>query len=64
MLSHIKYHELQYLVEFMYSGEVAVEQDSLPKLLEAANILQIKGLYEAPTEEENDNTTTKKIEPQ
>ena len=33
MLSHIKYHELQYLVEFMYSGEVAVEQDSLPKLL-------------------------------
>ena len=32
----------------MYSGEVAVEQESLPKLLEAANILQIKGLYEAP----------------
>ena len=30
-----------------FSGEVAVEQDHLSKLLEAANILQIKGLYES-----------------
>ena len=41
----------------MYSGEVAVEQESLPKLLEAANVLQIKGLYEAPVGDE-DNTST------
>jgi len=47
VLSHIKFNELKYLVEFMYSGEVAVEQDHLSKLLEAANILQIKGLYES-----------------
>ena len=30
-----------------FLGEVAVEQDHLSKLLEAANILQIKGLYES-----------------
>ena len=37
-------------------GEVAVEQDHLSKLLEAANILQIKGLYESaevPSDEKN-----------
>merc|ERR1712018_1022086 len=67
ILSQIQHNELKHLVEFMYSGEVAVEQESLPKLLEAANILQIKGLYEAPsitkdsddkeeTLEENQNT--------
>ncbi len=50
VLSTINYNELSPLVEFMYSGEVAVDQESLPKLLEAANILQIKGLYEAPEE--------------
>merc|ERR1712008_639195 len=56
VLSHIKFNELKYLVEFMYSGEVAVEQDHLSKLLEAANILQIKGLYESaevPSDEKN-----------
>ena len=44
----------------MYSGEVAVEQESLPKLLEAANILQIKGLYEAPnvTKDSDDKEET------
>ena len=31
----------------IFLGEVAVEQDHLSKLLEAANILQIKGLYES-----------------
>jgi len=56
VLSHIKFNELKHLVEFMYSGEVAVEQDQLSKLLEAANILQIKGLYESseiPDEKSN-----------
>ena len=57
VLSQIQHNELKHLVEFMYSGEVAVEQESLPKLLEAANVLQIKGLYEAPVGDE-DNTST------
>jgi hypothetical protein len=47
VLSQIMYNELKHLVDFMYTGEVAVEQDNLAKLLEAANILQIKGLYES-----------------
>ena len=34
-------------MKFNFLGEVAVEQDHLSKLLEAANILQIKGLYES-----------------
>ena len=53
VLSQIQHNELKHLVEFMYSGEVAVEQESLPKLLEAANVLQIKGLYEAPVGDED-----------
>ena len=53
VLSQIQHNELKHLVEFMYSGEVAVEQESLPKLLEAANVLQIKGLYEAPAADED-----------
>ena len=53
VLSQIQHNELKHLVEFMYSGEVAVEQESLPKLLEAANVLQIKGLYEAPVSDED-----------
>ena len=60
ILSQIQHNELKHLVEFMYSGEVAVEQESLPKLLEAANILQIKGLYEAPnvTKDSDDKEET------
>lgn len=53
VLSQINYTELKHLVEFMYSGEVAVEQEYLSKLLEAANILQIKGLYESPDDTPN-----------
>ena len=68
VLSQIQHNELKHLVEFMYSGEVAVEQESLPKLLEAANVLQIKGLYEAPAEEDSpsndDNSSNNKNKPE
>ena len=40
----------------MYSGEVAVETDKLGKLLEAARILKIKGLWESGLEETEDST--------
>ena len=46
VLSQINYEELKHLVDFMYAGEVAVETDKLGKLLEAARILKIKGLWE------------------
>ena len=45
----------------MYSGEVAVEQDHLSKLLEAANILQIKGLYESHEDDQDESNDSKKV---
>ena len=55
MASGFYTHKLQsYLVEFMYTGEVAVEQEHLTKLLEAAKSLQIKGLYETSEDEDKD----------
>jgi hypothetical protein len=47
VLSSINYAELSLIVDFMYTGEVAVEQEQLSKLLQAAKILKIKGLYES-----------------
>jgi len=55
VLSNIRYKELKLLVDFMYSGEIAVDQQQFPLLLEAAKSLKIKGLYEESddaTEEE------------
>lgn len=52
VLSQILNSELQPLVEFMYNGEVAIEQSRLQILLEAANILKIKGLWESGTNKE------------
>lgn len=36
--------ELQALVEFMYRGEVYVEQQQLATLMQAAEVLQVHGL--------------------
>jgi len=46
VLSNIRYKELKLLVDFMYSGEIAVDQQQFPVLLEAAKSLRIRGLYE------------------
>lgn len=61
VLSQINHQELRLLVEFMYSGEVAVEQDCLAKLLEAANMLQIKGLYESADQEKTEDHQPKEV---
>merc|ERR1719295_1631234 len=47
VLSQINYEEMRLLVDFMYTGEVSVATDRLGKLLEAARILKIKGLWES-----------------
>lgn len=44
-LRDMRMWELQALVEFMYRGEVYVEQQQLAKLIQAAEALQIRGLY-------------------
>jgi len=51
VLSNLRYKELKLLVDFMYSGEISVDQPLLAGLLEAANWLKIKGLYENKIEE-------------
>ncbi|TRY80934.1 hypothetical protein TCAL_10490 [Tigriopus californicus] len=58
VLSQILNSELQPLVEFMYNGEVAIEQSRLQILLEAANILKIKGLWESGTNKETSKSST------
>ncbi|RLU18180.1 hypothetical protein DMN91_010423, partial [Ooceraea biroi] len=43
-LRDMKMWELQALVEFMYRGEVYVEQQQLATLMQAADVLQVRGL--------------------
>lgn len=60
VLCHIKYKELKLLVDFMYSGEIAVDQQQFPVLLEAAKSLRIRGLYEeSEAESSNDEEASK-----
>ena len=47
VLSRIRHADLRLIVDFMYSGEVAVEHARLPGLLEAARLLRIKGLWDS-----------------
>ena len=44
ILKDIKYKELSGIVEFIYHGEVSIDQDCLPGFLHAAESLRIKGL--------------------
>nr|XP_045609043.1 longitudinals lacking protein, isoforms A/B/D/L-like isoform X1 [Procambarus clarkii] len=44
VLKDIKSHELEALLDYMYLGEVDVQQTDLPGLIKAAECLRIKGL--------------------
>ena len=46
ILKDIKYKELSGIVEFIYHGEVSIDQECLPGFLHAAESLRIKGLTE------------------
>jgi Cys2His2 zinc finger developmental/cell cycle regulator len=45
-LKDVKFAEMRALLEFMYRGEVSVDQDCLDSLLKVAESLRIKGLAE------------------
>jgi len=47
-LRDMKMWELQALVEFMYRGEVYVEQQQLATLMQAANVLQVLDFIYVP----------------
>ncbi|XP_020279362.1 broad-complex core protein isoforms 1/2/3/4/5-like [Pseudomyrmex gracilis] len=55
-LRDMKMWELQALVEFMYRGEVYVEQQQLATLMQAAEVLQIRGLSTQGCDNSSENT--------
>jgi len=65
VLPSVKYKDLKLLVDFMYSGEISVDQQQFPSLLEAARWLKIRGLYEDSEEftEEPEESTEKGTKP-
>ena len=52
-LRDVRYYEMKALLEFMYRGEVSVDQENLSSLLKVAEGLKIKGLAEV-----NDTTSS------
>lgn len=46
ILKDVKYTELRAILEFIYRGEVTVQQEQLSNLLKIAEMLQVKGLVE------------------
>ncbi|KAF5275125.1 hypothetical protein FQA39_LY18683 [Lamprigera yunnana] len=50
ILKGIPFWILRSLIDFMYAGEVNIDQSRLPELLDIAELLKIKGLAEIPKE--------------
>lgn len=44
ILKDVSHHELSYMLEFMYKGEVGVRHEELPSFLKLAETLKVKGL--------------------
>jgi hypothetical protein len=51
ILKDVRYSDLRALLDFMYKGEVAIDQDRLPGFLRLAESLKIRGLAEFCQEE-------------
>ena len=52
-LKDVRYDEMKALLEFMYRGEVSVDQENLSSLLKVAEGLKIKGLAESTQGSDN-----------
>merc|ERR1739838_310669 len=59
VLNEVKSQELEALLDYMYLGEVDVQQKHLPGLIKAAEYLLIKGLA-IPDEDPPQNTKPNK----
>lgn len=59
ILRDIKFDQIKAIMDYMYRGEMIIDEDLLPSILKAANSLEIKGLSsnrtstESPTPEAN-----------
>lgn len=49
LLRDVPFSDLQGIVEFIYHGEVSIEQDNLQSFLKTAQVLKVKGLTEETT---------------
>ena len=58
ILRDVREEDLRLLLNFMYAGEVQVEQDRLNSFLRTAEMLQIKGLLDHPLKEQCQKTSS------
>ena len=63
ILKDIKYEELLGIVEFIYHGEVSIDQECLAGFLQAAETLRIKGLTEDKKDKVQASQETKESSP-
>lgn len=57
MLAGVTATDLEALLEFVYRGEVSIDPNQLPSLLQAAHCLNIQGLAPATTNETHNQNT-------
>ncbi|XP_070505197.1 protein bric-a-brac 2-like [Chironomus tepperi] len=63
IMRDVKWPELKAIVEFMYKGEINVNQDQISPLLAIAEMLQIRGLAEVNSENATVGTSDTQIRP-
>eukprot|EP00090_Calanus_glacialis_P014224 TRINITY_DN2295_c0_g1_i1.p1 TRINITY_DN2295_c0_g1~~TRINITY_DN2295_c0_g1_i1.p1 ORF type:complete len:517 (+),score=122.96 TRINITY_DN2295_c0_g1_i1:220-1770(+) len=56
-LKDITFNQIRALLDYMYHGEVSVQEEELPALLKIAEALKVKGLVEADDNKPNHNTS-------
>lgn len=56
MLAGVQATDLEALLEFVYKGEVSIDTNQLPSLLQAAHCLNIQGLAPSTLAVSNDST--------
>ena len=61
ILRDVREDDLRLLLNFMYAGEVAVDQDRMNSFLRTAEMLQIKGLLDHPLKEQCQKTSSVSI---
>ncbi|XP_064079202.1 protein tramtrack, alpha isoform-like isoform X2 [Macrobrachium nipponense] len=64
ILKDVRYTDMRDLLDFMYRGEVSVDQDNLSGFLRVAESLRIKGLTEVNEKKRLENSSTAYLMPQ